>query len=207
MTNETLQWLILVIAMFGMLIALFERSGAVQDFGRWAGKYIQTKRQAMLGTAGLGMVIFLDDYLHNLAVSTTMKGITDRLGIPRIQLGYVVNSLAASFCILVPLSSWAVYFGALLENEGIVGKDGTGISAYISAIPLAFYGWMAVLMVFLQILGVVPKIGSIKRATIRAEQSGDIFPEALICLSSNRSKSPPRIQQAGKPLLWDFSSP
>lgn len=177
MSNETLQWLILVITMFGMLITLFERSGAVRDFGIWAGKYIRTKRQAMLGTAGLGMIIFLDDYLHNLAVSTTMKGVTDRLEIPRTQLGYVVNSLAASVCILVPLSSWAVYFGALLENEGIVGKDGTGMSAYISAIPIAFYGWLAILVVLLQILGVIPKLGPIKKDTIRAEQSGDVFPE------------------------------
>lgn len=177
MTNETLQWLIMVVVMFGMLISLFEKSGAVQDFGVWAGRYIRTKRQAMLGTAALGIVIFLDDYLHNLAVSTTMKGVTDRLGIPRTQLGYVVNSLAASVCILVPLSSWAVYFGALLENEGIVGADGTGLSAYISAIPLAFYGWLAVLVVFLQIFGVIPKIGPIKRDTIRAEQTGNVFPE------------------------------
>jgi len=177
MSNETLQWLVLVISMFGMLIMLFERSGAVLDFGRWAGRYIRTKRQALLGTAGLGLIIFLDDYLHNLAVSTTMKGVTDRLGIPRIQLGYTVNSLAASVCILVPLSSWAVYFGALLENEGIVGKDGTGISAYISAIPLAFYGWLAIAVVFLQLLGVIPKIGPIKRATLLAEQGGGVFPE------------------------------
>lgn len=202
MTNETLQWLVLVIAMFGMLIVLFERSGAVQDFGRWAGKFIRTKKQAMLGTAGLGMVIFLDDYLHNLAVSTTMKGVTDRLGIPRIQLGYVVNSLAASFCILVPLSSWAVYFGALLENEGIVGKDGTGISAYISAIPLAFYGWLAVITVFLQILGVVPKFGSIKKATLRAEQSGDLFPEGtdLSVIQSEQEHAEDPADQKASPL-------
>lgn len=192
MTNETLQWLILVIAMFGMLIMLFERSGAVQDFGRWAGRFIRTKKQAMLGTAGLGMIIFLDDYLHNLAVSTTMKGVTDRLGVPRIQLGYIVNSLAASFCILVPLSSWAVYFGALLENEGIVGKDGTGISAYISAIPFAFYGWIAVTVVFLQILGVIPKLGPIKKATERAQLTGDVFPEGYDQQLADGSSEPER---------------
>lgn len=176
MTNETLQWLILVIAMFGMLIMLFERSGAVLDFGKWAGKYIKTKRQALMGTFFLGVIIFLDDYLNNLAVATTMKGITDKMKIPRTQLGYVVNSVAAPVCILIPLSSWAVFFGALLENEGIVGGDGTGMGAYISALPFVFYGWLAVGVVLLQIFGVIPKIGAIKRDTLRAESTGDVFP-------------------------------
>jgi Na+/H+ antiporter NhaC len=63
MTNETLQWLVLVIALFGMLIVLFERSHAVQDFGYWAGKFIHTKKQALLGTVVLGIIVFLDDYI------------------------------------------------------------------------------------------------------------------------------------------------
>jgi Na+/H+ antiporter NhaC len=163
--------------MFGMLIMLFERSGAVHDFGRWASKFIKTRKQALIGTFALGVVIFLDDYLNKLAVGTTMKGITDKMKIPRTQLGYVVNSVAAPVCILIPLSSWAVFFAALLENEGILGADGTGMGAYISAIPLTFYGWIAVLVVLLQIFGVIPKLGSIKKDTIRAEATGDVFPE------------------------------
>ena len=177
MTNETLQWLVLVIVMFGMLIMLFERSGAVTDFGRWAGKFIKKKKQALMGTFLLGVIIFLDDYLNNLAVGTTMKGITDKLKIPRTQLAYVVNSVAAPVCILIPLSSWAVYFGALLENEGVVGANGTGMGAYISAIPLTFYGWLAIVVVLLQIFGIIPKLGAIKKDTLRAEATGDVFPE------------------------------
>lgn len=177
MSNETLQWLILVIAMFGMLIMLFERSHAVQDFGRWAGKFIHTKKQALFGTIILGIIVFLDDYLNNLAVATTMKGITDRLKIPRTQLAYVVNSVAAPICVLIPLSSWAVYFAALMENQGVVGSDGTGIGAYISAIPLVFYGWIAVLVVILQVMGIIPKLGAIKKDTLRAESTGEVFPQ------------------------------
>ena len=206
MMNETLEWLLLVIAMFGMLIMLFERSHAVQDFGLWAGKYIHTKRQALFGTVGLGIIIFLDDYLNNLAVGTTMKGITDRLGIPRTQLAYTVNSVAAPVCILVPLSSWAVYFGALLENEGIVGANGSGLSAYISAIPITFYGWLAVVVVILQILGIIPKIGLIKKDTIRAELTGEVFPEGTD-LSLIQSVKGYEIEDTHKASPWSFIIP
>lgn len=177
MSNETLQWLILVIAMFGMLIVIFERSHAVQDFGAWASRFMNTEKKALLGTIALGFVVFLDDYLNNLAVSTTMKGITDKLRIPRSQLAYTVNSVAAPVCVLIPLSSWAVYFGKLLEKEGVTGPAGTGISAYISAIPLVFYGWLAILVVLLQVMGIIPRIGMIRRDTLRARETGDVFPE------------------------------
>ena len=45
MTNESFQWIALVVAMFGMLIVLFERSNAVTDFGIWAGKFIKSKKR------------------------------------------------------------------------------------------------------------------------------------------------------------------
>lgn len=175
MTNESLQWLLLVISLFGMLIVLFERSHAVKDFGIWAGSFIHTKRQALTGTAILGVIIFLDDYLNNLAVGTTMKGITDRLRIPRTQLAFVVNCVAAPVCILIPLSSWAVYFATLLQEEGVT-VGGTGMGAYLKAMPLTFYAWIMVILVVLHALGVFPKLGMIKKDALRAEETGDVFP-------------------------------
>lgn len=123
----------------------------------------------------MGVIIFLDDYLNNLAVGTTMKGITDRLRIPRSQLAFVVNCVAAPVCILIPLSSWAVYFAALLEKEGIT-VGGSGMGAYLKAMPLTFYAWIMVILVILHALGVVPKLGMIKRDALRAEETGDVFP-------------------------------
>ena len=175
MTNESLQWLILIIALFGMLITLYERSDAVKEFGIWASKFIKTEKQALLGTFVLGVIIFLDDYLNNLAVSTTMKGMTDRLRIPRTQLGYVVNTVAAPVCILIPLSSWAVYFAALMKDQGVT-VDGSAMTAYIHSLPFAFYAWLIVIITILQIMGLIPKIGSIKKDYARAKETGNVFP-------------------------------
>jgi Na+/H+ antiporter NhaC len=177
MSNETLQWLILVVALFGILIMLLQRSGAVLEFGVWASHLLKTKRSVMLGTFVLGIIVFIDDYLNNLAVGTTMKGISDAQKIPRTQLAYIVNSVAAPVCILLPMSSWAAYFGGLFEENGIVA-NGTGIGAYVQSIPFMFYGWIAVIVVFLQILGVIPKIGRIKKDWKRVELTGNVFPES-----------------------------
>ena len=56
MANESFQWIAMVVAMFGMLIVLFERSNAVTDFGIWAGKFIKTKKQSLFGTFILGVM-------------------------------------------------------------------------------------------------------------------------------------------------------
>ncbi|MDR1135745.1 MAG: hypothetical protein LBL49_06160 [Clostridiales Family XIII bacterium] len=178
-SNETLQWLVFVIALFGILIMLLQRSGAVLEFGYWAARLLKTKRRVMLGTFVLGIIVFIDDYLNNLAVGTTMKGISDAQKVPRTQLAYIVNSVAAPVCILLPMSSWAAYFGGLFEENGIV-VNGSGLGAYIQSIPFMFYGWLAVIVVFLQVLGIIPKIGPIRRDWKRAEATGDIFPEGMV---------------------------
>jgi Na+/H+ antiporter NhaC len=178
MSNETLQWLVFVIALFGILIMLLQRSGAVLDFGHWASRLLKTKQRVMLGTFVLGIVVFVDDYLNNLAVGTTMKDISDAQKIPRTQLAYIVNSVAAPVCILLPMSSWAAYFGGLFEENGIVGgANNTGLGAYVQSIPFMFYGWIAVAVVLLQILGVIPRIGPMKKDWERVETTGDVFPE------------------------------
>ena len=176
MANESFQWIAMVVAMFGMLIVLFERSNAVTDFGIWAGKFIKTKKQSLFGTFILGVIIFLEDYLNNLAVGTTMKGITDRQGIPRTQLAYVVNAVAAPVCILIPLSSWAAYFAMLMENQGVV-VDGTGMGAYLKALPLTFYAYISLIVCVLQIIGIIPKLGLIKKDYERVALTGNVFPE------------------------------
>ena len=174
--NESLQWLLIVIALFGVLIMLYEKTGAVTDFGFWASKFIKTKKASLFGTFILGVIIFIDDYLNNLAVGTTMKGITDKLGIPRQQLAYVVNTVAAPVCLLIPLSSWAVYFATLMGDQG-VEIGGSSMTAYIHGLPFAFYAWFAIIVCLLQIIGIIPKIGPMKKAYQRYESLGDVFPE------------------------------
>lgn len=176
LSDGTVQWLLLVVALFGALITLFERSGAVTDFGRWLEKFVTSRKKSLILTYILGIVIFLDDYLNNLTVGTTMKKLTDNYKVPRPLLGYIVNSTAAPVCVLLPLSTWAVFFGGLLENEGVTA-NGTGMGAYIQSIPFIFYGWISLVVVLLVVLGVIPMIGPMKKYNDIAMETGEVFPE------------------------------
>lgn len=171
MQDETIGWLILVCGSFGALIALLIRTGGALAFGRAALLLAKGKRSSLFMTFVLGLVIFVDDYLNALTVGETMKRVTDRFRISREKLAYVVDSTAAPICVLVPLSTWAVFFGGLLENNDIAAA-GEGIATYIQAIPYMLYAWAAVVLVLLVALGLVPDFGPMRKAELRAQQLG-----------------------------------
>ncbi|WP_343222629.1 hypothetical protein [Marinobacterium ramblicola] len=56
---------------------------------------IKSKRGTMLTTCVLGILVFIDDYLNSLAVSASMKTLTDKYRISREKLAYLVDSTAA----------------------------------------------------------------------------------------------------------------
>ncbi|MEH6395906.1 Na+/H+ antiporter NhaC family protein [Pseudoalteromonas sp.] len=169
MVDETIGWLILVCGGFGALIALLVRTGGAAAFGSFALRFCKGPRSSLIMTFLLGIVIFIDDYLNALTVGETMKRITDKFKISREMLAYVVDSTAAPICVLVPLSTWAVFFGGLLVDNNIA-DEGQGIAVYMQAIPYMLYAWFAMLIVPLVVLGVIPLFGPMKKAQLQAMQ-------------------------------------
>ncbi|MCR8922861.1 sodium:proton antiporter [Dasania sp. GY-MA-18] len=174
--SETNAWVLLVCGLYGSFIALLVRGGGAQAFGDLVAKRVNGKKGSLLCTWLLGLVIFLDDYLNSLTVSSSMKKVTDKFKVSREMLAYVVDSTAAPICLLVPISTWAVYYAGLLEKNGLA-ESGQGMSLFIDAIPYMFYPVIAVLMVPLVITGVIPLLGKMKAAEHRAETTGQLAPE------------------------------
>ncbi|MBB1488675.1 Na+/H+ antiporter NhaC family protein [Oceanospirillum sediminis] len=175
--DETIAWIVLVCGMMGGLINILERGGSVLSFGDLLATRIKGKRSTMLTTCVLGILVFIDDYLNSLAVSASMKNLTDRYKISREKLAFLVDSTAAPVCILVPVSTWAVYFAALLEENG-AAKEGGGMMLYIEAIPYMAYGWLALVIVFLVAAGFLGDLGAMKEAEQRA-QNGQPVPDGI----------------------------
>ncbi|WP_148252710.1 Na+/H+ antiporter NhaC family protein [Aidingimonas lacisalsi] len=173
--DDTVTWIILVCGLFGSLIALLVKTGGVLTFGDVITRRVHSRSRSLLTTWLLGLVIFIDDYLNALAISASMKKITDRFRVSREMLAYVVDSTAAPICILVPISTWAVFFAGLLEENG-VADNGMGI--YLQAIPYMFYAWIAALLVPLVAIGVIPALGPMRAAERRAA-GGQVMPDGV----------------------------
>ncbi|MCW8345906.1 sodium:proton antiporter [Vibrio sp. ZSDZ65] len=175
MMNETIAWIILVCGLMGGLIAVLEKGGSILSFSDMLVNKVKSRNQSLLMTFFLGILIFIDDYLNAIAISSSMKKITDGYQVSREKLAYMVDSTAAPICILVPISTWAIFFSSLLEANG-VAEPGQGIAAYIEAIPYMAYGWVTLIIVFLVAMGKMPDLGAMKAAEARAK-SGQVKPD------------------------------
>ncbi len=132
--------------LLGALVYLVKVSGGAEAYGRWASKFIRSKRQSLILTSILGCLIFVDDYFNCLTVGTVMKPVTDRYKVSRAKLAYVIDSTAAPVCIIAPISSWAAAVGSYLKDTGAFKSE---FLAFISAIPYNFYAILTLIMVFL----------------------------------------------------------
>ncbi|MGC3874775.1 Na+/H+ antiporter NhaC family protein [Halomonas sp. GXIMD04776] len=175
MTDEDVAWVIIVCGLMGSIIALLLKSGSSKAFADSLMRYTINKPRALMGCWFMGIILFVDDYLNSLAVGTSMRKVTDRFKTSREMLAYVIDSTAAPISVLIPISTWAVFFGALIEKNGIA-EDGQGIWTYIQAIPYMFYPWIAVILVPLFIYRWIPAFGPMKKAEQRAEETGQCVP-------------------------------
>ncbi len=187
MTDEDVAWVILVCGFMGSLIGLLIRTGATSAFTARMAARVRGKKSALFAAWGLGILMFVDDYLNSLAVGSAMRDLTDKYRIAREKLAYVVDSTAAPISVIIPFSTWGAFFGGLLVANGLAA-EGQGLAVYISAIPYMLYAWVAVLIVPVVIAGYLPSLGPMKTADVRAETTGvTVPPEAAHIEQANRA--------------------
>lgn len=170
LSNETAQWLLLLVTIFGILMTLYERSGFVSDFARWIERFVSSRRRSTVVAFLLSVVLFIDDYLNVLTTGATMKQVTDRYRVPRTLLGSIMKLTAAPIAVIVPVSTWALFFSGLFEAQNIT-VNGTGFGAYLRAVPFVFFGWTAVAVALLLSLGWLPKLGVIRRDELKLDRA------------------------------------
>ena len=125
----------------GVIVALLNKAGGAQAFGRWAAKNVKGKIGASLATFAFGVLIFIDDYFNCLTVGAVMRPVTDKAKISRSKLAYLIDATAAPICMIAPISSWAAAVSEYTP-EGV-----SGIAMFVRAIPYNFYSLMTFVFV------------------------------------------------------------
>ena len=154
----------------GIIVALVNRAGAAQAFGRWAEKNIKTKIGAILATFVLGVLIFIDDYFNCLTVGSVMSPITDSKKISRAKLSYLIDATAAPVCMIAPISSWAAAVSSSIPEDMDIGMS--GLELFVRAIPFNFYSLLTfVFIIAITLMGF--DYGKMAEFEIKA-QNGDL---------------------------------
>ena len=137
--------ILIFLVVLGMMVSLVNKAGGSAAYGRWASEHIKTRVGALISTAVLGMLIFIDDYFNCLTVGSVMRPVTDKHGISRAKLSFIIDATAAPVCIIAPISSWAAAVSS-------VAPEGQGLQLFISSIPYNFYALMTLAMVIMMSL-------------------------------------------------------
>ncbi len=134
--------ILVFLVVLGTMVALINTAGGSAAFGNWAKKHIKTKVGAQVATICLGILIFIDDYFNCLTVGSVMKPVTDKYGVSKPKLAYLIDATAAPVCIIAPISSWAA------AVSGFVSEGENGIALFCKAIPFNFYAFFTIIMMF-----------------------------------------------------------
>jgi len=105
-------WIFLLELFIGMLIAFFQRTGAIRNFSAWVASLRMTRVRVQLVAWVMGMFVFFSDYFSPLFVGSTMRELSDRFRISREKLAYIADSTSAPVSVLVPVTGWAVFIWA-----------------------------------------------------------------------------------------------
>ncbi|WP_313339549.1 Na+/H+ antiporter NhaC family protein [Sedimentibacter sp.] len=183
--NADFIWVICIEVFIGMMVALFQKSGAIEAFAKEIGKFNIKAKGAQVVSWLLGIFIFFSDYFSPLYVGTVMRGITDKARVSREKLAYICDSTSAPICTLIPFSSWGIYMAGLLVGLGPIINSDMAMESVIRMVPFNFYGIVSMLLVGVIAIGIIPDFGPMKKAERRAREEGKVVSDTAKPLLSN----------------------
>ncbi|MEE8717481.1 MAG: Na+/H+ antiporter NhaC family protein [Coriobacteriales bacterium] len=210
-------YIVIICLLFGCFVQLLRQSNGATAVGNWARRYVKSQKQVLLLTFLCGVIIFVDDYLSILVTANCVLPLADEKKTPREMLCYIINTTSAPICLIIPISAWVVFFSGIFGDQpeaAVVGDS--AMSIYYHIMPYFFYPFLCVLFVLLVILGVVPKLGGIKRAYERVERTGQLWPESSNVLNQGDklgevlgaiTDDSTKDEKAAEPHLWTFAVP
>lgn len=173
--NADFIWVLGIEVFIGIMVAFFQKSGAIEAFTQTISKFNIKARGAQIIAWLLGIFIFFSDYFSPLYVGNVMRGVTDKARVSREKLAYICDSTSTPVCTMIPFSSWGIYMAGLLVGIGAFVDKDIATTAVVKMVPYNFYGIVSVLMVGFIALGIIPEFGPMKKAEKRAMEEGKVI--------------------------------
>lgn len=205
--NEDFSWILLLEFFIGILIAFFQRTGAILNFSQFIENRRMTRKRVQLIAWFMGMFVYFSDYFSPLFVGSTMRALSDRFKISREKLAYICDSTSAPVSILVPITGWAVLVAGLIIGMGPIEDPGDAMMVFITSIPFNIYAILAVVMVGLIASNIIPDFGPMKVAEKRAMEEGKLVRDGAQPLMGDELTSIEPFPRIKTSLIWNFIFP
>ncbi|WP_435196067.1 Na+/H+ antiporter NhaC family protein [Natronomonas sp. EA1] len=208
-SNVTATWnmkLLLFTFLVGAMLGMIFLSGGMSALATRIADRIRTRKGAELGTAGLGMLIFVDSYASTMITGSVMRPITDQFDISREKLAYILDSTTSPTASVAVVSTWLGFEVGLIQQQ----FEALGITAdpfvmFLQSIPFRFYSLLAMALVFVVIL-TDWDFGPMQTAERRAEETGKVLrddADPLIETQEDDIVTPEHVD----PEWWYFAAP
>ncbi|MBM7650478.1 Na+/H+ antiporter NhaC [Bacillus ectoiniformans] len=133
--TTSFSWILLLELFIGVLIAFFQRTGAIQQFTLVMERKKLSRVKTQLFAWFLGMFVFFSDYFSPLFVGSTMRNLSDKAKISREKLSYIADSTSAPVSVMVPITGWAVFISGLLVGMGTIKSPDKSDGSFCSIHP------------------------------------------------------------------------
>lgn len=146
---ENVRVLLLCIAVGGME-GVIRFSGGFETTARVLSRRLRSPRKVNLISQLFCTLFFFDDYANALISGPVLTPVTDKAGVSREKLSYIVDSTAAPLAGIAVISSWvAVEVSVIQEGLDVIGANTSAFQIFLGSIPYCFYCIFALAFVLL----------------------------------------------------------
>lgn len=164
---------LLICSVAGGYIRMLKITGAGEAFANAASKGIKSKKGAQIATCGAALGFIYTE--PNFVLGVVMRPITEKLGVARVKLAYITDSLGCNIAAMSPICSYGPYIVGLISAQLLtLNMDIDPWTVYVKYIPNNFYGLLAIIVVVYVIL-FNKDIGTMYLAEKRAEKTGRLI--------------------------------
>jgi Na+/H+ antiporter NhaC len=196
---ENLQILAFVPPIFGM-VEIVIVSGGFKAILKKILPLIKTEKSAQAATALMGLIYFIDDYSNTIIVGSSMRPVTDRFGISREKLAFLVDATSAPVTSVAVISTWIAYeVGLFTLTAQKLGIEKDGYSMFFDALSFRFYCILMLSFVFGHILFGCD-FGPMKKAQNKAQKNPPVDNDITEPTKSSDDKRPAYMLNAIVPL-------
>jgi Na+/H+ antiporter NhaC len=144
-----------------MAVGVMARSGGIQGMVAWVSRFAKGPVSTQLCSWAIGILVFFDDYSNCIITGSTMRPLTDRNGVSREKLAYIVDATAAPIAGISIFSTWVAYEVSMfaLQLPEVTQADGItpfrqadGFAIFVQTLPFRFYCIFTIATVLLTIL-------------------------------------------------------
>ena len=181
-SNEDTVWIVALMCVVGVLVALFQATGGSHVLVRIVEKKVKSERNLYLWTWLLSILLFIDDMMRSSVIGN-LTPLFDKFKVPRASVAYYIDSTSTTITSLVPITNWAAFFTGVFAGFSELQYLGSGFDIYVKTIPYNFYAIAALLVCFGFTMGWIPKLGGMKKAYQRVQETGELYGKDSIPLN------------------------